>query len=339
MRAAILNSSGVIRVGDVPAPEAPPSGLVLRVTAVGICGSDLVKFGHTPDGTILGHEISGVVESTGRSVSRFQRGDRIMSAHHIPCGRCRYCRRGNESQCALFRSTDLDPGGWAEYVALSSRHLKHVTHRLPADMPDDIASLIEPLGCCVRAVRRAAVRRNDCVVVIGLGPVGLMITALLRNKGIDLLVTDRIRKRTGLAVKWTGAVALPPHPDRAIREVFQSTAERGADQVILCAGAPSTIPLALKMVRRGGKIHLFSGIHMGGSVDVDINSIYKREVNLFSTYSSTPADLAEAFRLIRRGKIPAADLITHRLPLSRIRDGIESIRNGKALKVILDPSG
>lgn len=339
VRAAILNSRGGIRIGDVPAPQAARSGLVMRVTAVGICGSDLVKFGHTPDGAILGHEISGVVESTGSAVKQFKRGDRIMSAHHIPCGRCRYCRRGNESQCALFRSTDLDPGGWAEYVGLSARHLKHVTLRLPADMPDDIASLIEPLGCCVRAVRRADVRRNDTVAVIGLGPVGLMITALLRRKGISVYVADKIRKRTGLAVKWTGAKTLPPSPDRACAEVLRSTADRGADQIILCAGAPATIPLALRMVRRGGKIHLFSGIQMGGTVDLDINSIYKREVSLFSTYSSTPADLAEAFRLIRRGKIPAADMITHRLPLSRIREGIESIRKGEALKVILDPSG
>ncbi len=338
MRAAILDGKGNIRIGEAPMPRLGRGGAILRVTAVGICGSDLVKFGGAPAGTILGHEVAGVVERVGAGVSRFHPGDRITSAHHVPCGRCVYCRGGNESQCAFFRSTNIRPGGWTEFIALSARHLEKVTFRIPRNLSDGVASLTEPLGCAVRAVRRAGARRGDTFVVIGLGPVGILIAALFVRKGVSVFLLDRSAKRTRIAAGLSGAVALRPSPGGALHRTLRATGGRGADQVILCAGAPSTLALALRLVRRGGKVHLFSGVPGGTGVEVDVNSIYKREVELFSTYSSTPADLAAAFRLIRRREVPAAGLISHTLPLSRIGTGIDLIRRGEALKVILDPS-
>ncbi len=338
MKAAVVNKKGRVFIREVADPRPPKGGLVMRVTAVGICGSDLAKLGHAPDGTVLGHEVAGIVEEIGSGTEGFRPGDRITAAHHIPCGRCIYCRRGNESQCELFRSTDLDPGGWAEYLALSPRHIRHVSFLLPHKLSDEEASMTEPLGCCVRAARRAEVSRGDVVVVIGLGPVGLMITALLRRKGVTVLALDKILSRSRLAAQLFGATALPRAAAPLKRAVDGATKNRGADQVILCAGAGSTLPLALSLIRRGGKLHLFSGVDEGKEIPIDINAIYKKEIRLFSTYSSSPEDLGEAFRLIRRGSIPVKELITHRLPLTRIEEGIEAIRRGRALKVILEPT-
>ncbi len=337
MLAIEMDGRGGLRAARLPKPRIPKGGARIRVTAVGICGSDTHKFPAAPAGAVLGHEVAGVVEKTADGARLFRAGDRIVAAHHVPCGRCVYCRGGNHSQCELFRSTNLSPGGWAEFVSLSALHLRRVTFRLPDSMDDGVASLTEPLACCVRAVRRSGVKRGDRVVVVGLGPVGLMLAALLRRRGARVHALDRIESKSRFAADWAGAEPLPGEPERALRAVLRSTKNIGADQVLLSAGAGATFPLALEMVRRGGAVHLFSGPDEGLLVDVDLNLIYKREVRVFSTYSSSPEDLAESFRLIREEVIPVHRLITHRLPLSRIEEGVRLIRTGKALKVILEP--
>jgi len=338
MRAAVVqDETGRLRVREVPSPRLPRGGALLRMTAVGICGSDLHKLGHVPPGTVLGHEVTGVVERVGAGVRRFRPGDRIVTAHHVPCGRCVYCRGGNESQCDLFRSTNLIPGGWAERIAVPAPLLRRVAFRIPENLTDAEACLTEPLACCLRAVRRSNAKKGDTLVVIGLGPVGLLLCRLLRERGARLYALDRIADKMRTASEWSGAKPLPRDPGGAVEEVLHRTRGRGADQVILSAGAASTVPLALRMVRRGGTVHLFAGVDEGAPVDFDLNSLYKREVKLMSTYSSTPADLAEALRRIGAGVIPAKRLIRHRLPLSRIEEGIRLVREGKGSKVILEP--
>ncbi|MFH1277817.1 MAG: alcohol dehydrogenase catalytic domain-containing protein [Candidatus Eisenbacteria bacterium] len=339
VRAVLMDGRGGVTLGEIPKPRVPKGGALIRVTAVGICGSDTHKFGRAPRGTILGHEVAGVVERLGRGARGFRVGERIVVAHHVPCGRCPYCRADNHSQCALFRTTNLRPGGWAEFVAVSDMHLRHAAFSLPAALDEGTASLTEPLACCVRAVRRSGIRKGDEVVVVGLGPVGLMLAALYRREGARVHTFDRVAARAVLARKWAGASPLPPGGARAAAALRRRTGARGADQAVLSAGAASTFPLALEMVRRGGTVHLFSGPDEGTSVDVDLNLIYKREVRVLATYSSSPADLRESFRLIREGVLPVAGLITHRLPLSRIEEGLRLIRSGKALKVILEPGG
>lgn len=337
VRAVWMDGKGGVTVGEIPKPRVPKGGARIRVTAVGICGSDTHKFARAPRGTVLGHEVAGVVERLGRGARGFRVGARIVVAHHVPCGRCVYCRRDNHSQCAVFRSTELRPGGWAEYVAVTDAHLRHAAFLLPDELDDGAASLTEPLACCVRAVRRSDVRKGDVVVVVGLGPVGLMLAALYRRAGARVHVMDRVAAKGVLAKRWAGASPLPAGAGRAAASLRRRTGARGADQVVLAAGAAATFPSALGLVRRGGTVHLFSAPDEGTSVDVDLNLIYKREVRVLATYSSSPADLEESFRLIREGVLPVAGLITHRLPLSRIEEGLRLIRSGKALKVILEP--
>ena len=337
MRAAELDGKGGLRMASVAVPRTPPRGALVRVTAVGICGSDLHKFRVLPAGSILGHEIAGVVERVGRGAPRFRVGDRIASAHHIPCGRCVYCRGGNESQCALFRSTNLVPGGWAEYAALSRLHLEKTAFRVPPSLTEAEASLTEPLACCVRAVRRSGLRRGDAAVVVGLGAVGSTIARLLRDRGVRVLARDILPEKLLFARRFAGAAPLPAGEAEAVRAVLRRTKGRGADQVLLAAGVPAAFAFALRAVRRGGAIHWFAAPDEGATVAFDPNLVYKREVRVFSTYSSSPADLREAFRLIRTGAFPAARLISHRLPLERIAEGIRLIRRGAARKIILEP--
>jgi L-iditol 2-dehydrogenase len=307
------------------------------VTAVGICGSDTHKFRHAPEGAILGHEVAGVIERLGEGARGFRAGDRIVVAHHVPCGTCFYCRRGHPSQCGLFRSTNIRPGGWAEWIAVSEAHLKHVAFRIPKEMDDGTASLTEPLACCLRAVRRATPRKGETFAVVGLGPVGLLLTGLLRIHHVHVYGLDRLAARARLGARLFGATPLPPDPGRAVRAVRRRTEGRGADHVLLSAGTGETLGTALDLVRRGGTVHLFSAPDEGTVVPVDLNRIYKREVRVLATYSSSPRDLRDAFALIRRGSLAVSALVTHRIPLSRIEEGLRLVRSGKALKVVLVP--
>ncbi|MFH1681857.1 MAG: alcohol dehydrogenase catalytic domain-containing protein [Candidatus Eisenbacteria bacterium] len=337
MRAVVTNGRGGVGIGEVPRPRVPAAGALVRVSAVGICGSDTHKLRRAPRGTVLGHEVAGVVERLGRRARGFRAGERVVVAHHVPCGQCLYCREGHPSQCALFRSTNLKPGGWAEYVAATGLHLRRAAFRIPDRMDDGVASLTEPLACCLRAVRRSEAKRGETAVVAGTGFVGLLLAALLRRRGVRVLAFDRLPRKTRFASRWAGARPLPAEPARAVARVLRLTGGRGADQVFLSAGAKGTFDLALDLVRRGGTVHLFSAPDEGTRAAVDLNRIYKREVRVIASYSSSPADLREAFRLIRSGALPFADLITHNLPLSKINEGLRAIRSGRALKVVLVP--
>ncbi|MBM3321824.1 MAG: alcohol dehydrogenase catalytic domain-containing protein [Candidatus Eisenbacteria bacterium] len=337
MRAVVADGKGGVRIGEVPLPRVPADGALVRVAAVGICGSDTHKLAGAERGTVLGHEVAGVVERIGPRAREWRAGDRIVVAHHVPCGRCRFCRSGHESQCALFRSTNLDPGGWAEFVAATGGHLRLAAFRIPRRMDEGLASLTEPLACCLRAVRRSEARRGETFVVVGLGFVGLLLAALLRKRGARVLGLDRITERTRFASRWCGAVPLPADPKRAAASVRRRTKGDGADQVLLAAGAAETFGLALDLVRRGGTVHLFSAPDEGTRVSFDPNRIYKREVRVLATYSSSPRDLRAAWRLIRSGSLPFEELITHRLPLDRIDEGLRAIRSGNARKVVLVP--
>lgn len=337
MKAVTVDPSGGLHYNEIAAPALPEGGALLRVTAVGICGSDLVKLGHTADGVVLGHEVAGVIIETAPGFTRFSPGDRITTAHHIPCGGCLYCAGGNESQCEQFRETNLIPGGWAETVAVSGAHLNAVAFAIPDDMDDAVASLTEPLGCCVRAVRRSTVQSGEKIAVIGLGPVGMMLAALYKHAGAEVFVLDRISSRMEEAADWYDALPLPMETS-LLREASQALTDGfGFDQIVLAAGAGGTLTLGLELVRRGGKVHLFSGTLEGELTSFDLNAIYKREVTLFSTYSSSPRDLEVAFDLIATRKIAFENLISKRLPLSRIDEGIRAIRSGDAYKVVLEP--
>jgi L-iditol 2-dehydrogenase len=332
-----MDGRGGLRITEIAEPHLPRDGALVRVTAVGICGSDTHKLRRAPAGAVLGHEVAGFIEKLGPRAPRFRTGDRIVVAHHVPCGSCFYCRAGNTSQCELFRSTNLRPGGWADLVAVSGAHLAKAAFRLPSGMDDGVASLTEPLACCVRAVRRSGAKKGETVVVVGMGSVGLLLAGLFRLRGARVLAFDKAAARMRLASRRWGAPGLPSDAAGAREAVLRRTRGRGADQIVLSAGAGETFDLALDLVRRGGTIHLFSAPDEGTEIAFDLNRIYKREVRVIATYSSSPADLKEAFRIIRTGLLPVGELITHRLPLDKIAEGLRAIRSGEAIKVILEP--
>lgn len=270
----------------------------------------------------------------GAGVSALAVGDRAVAAHHVPCGACHYCLRGSESMCVAFKTSNLDPGGFAEYVRVPGTNVRHATFKIPPHVSDEAASFIEPLACCARAVRRANVQPGDTTVVIGLGSIGCLFVQLARLAGARVVGVDLLAARGALG-KRLGAEAAGT-PEAMAPLVRELSDGRGVDHVIVTGGGTSVLPWAARAARDGGSIHYFAG-GPGDQLPLALETLYKRELTLTTTYSSSPQDLRSAFAMIARGDVSTEILLTHRLPLDRLDEAVALMRRQEALKVFVTP--
>jgi L-iditol 2-dehydrogenase len=334
VRVAVTVAPGETRIEERPDPVCGAGEVVCRVLACATCGSDVHGSYVTRKlPAVLGHEPAGEVVSVGAGVTSVVEGERVAIHHHVPCGECRRCRQGHETLCDGFRATALDPGGFAEYVRVPALNVAHATFAIPAHLSDEAASFVEPLACCLRAVRRAAVQPGDTAVVVGLGSIGHLFVALFRLAGASVIAVDAASARVAFAER-RGVSAVGP--DRASGLVDKLSDGRGADVVLITGGGTRVLEWAVRVVRDGGGIHYFAG-GSGEALPVPLETFYHRELTLTSTYSSSPADLAEAFRLIAAGALDLEGLYTHRLALDRLGEGVELMRTQGAVKVYVTP--
>lgn len=274
-------------------------GAIVKVLGCGLCGSDIVKFREhiSKDGTVLGHEIVAEIVEIN-SDTKFKTGEKIVTSHHIPCGTCDYCRHGNVSMCKHFKSTNIRPGGFSEYVYLSEEHLQNVAHPMPENLSEIEASFYEPLGCCVRAVKRAKLMDGSKILVVGLGSIGILMSQALKAYGMNVmgcdLIQDRIERLQNLGIDAVDS------RDLEQAELF--------DAVFMTSGADKAIDVALKTIKSGGTILVFSSTpHNTGYPN---NEIYYRELTVLGSYSPAPVDLKDSLELLRTGKVKVKDLST-----------------------------
>ncbi|HYS16678.1 MAG TPA: alcohol dehydrogenase catalytic domain-containing protein [Candidatus Binatia bacterium] len=336
MKAAVYRGAGRLVAEDWPTPAIGAGEVLLRLRGCGLCGSDIAKIVDpaTKVPAVFGHEVVGEVAAVGAGVSSYAVGDRVVAAHHVPCGDCHYCRRGSESMCAAFKASNLDPGGFAEYVRVPAPNVRHAMFRVPAHVRDEAASFVEPLACCVRAVRRARIQPGDTAVVVGLGSIGCLFVQLLKRAGAAVVGCDPLPDRAVLAGRL-GADASGPL-EVAAQAQRKLSAGRGADHVILTGGGSEVLPWAAETLRDGGTVHYFAG-GGGDALPLRLETLYHRELTLTATYSASPSDLAEAFGLVTGGGIEVERLITHRVPLESLANGVDLMRRREALKVYVTP--
>lgn len=335
MKAVVLRDGGALCVEDWPRPSAGAGEIVLRLRGCGLCGSDIAKVMAPVEApVVLGHELVGDVVDVGAGVERFRAGERVVAAHHVPCGQCHYCRRGSPSMCRTFKTSNLDPGGFAEYVRVPAENVLHATFGIPAHVDDETASFVEPLACCLRAVRRAPVESGDTVVVIGLGSIGCLFVQLARRAGARVVGVDPLAERTDLAKRLGAETAGPP--DAVVGSVTELSEGRGADQVIVTGGGADVLPWAVARTRDGGTVHYFAG-GGGAALPLALAELYRRELTITTTYSSSPVDLSDAFRLVAGGDVIVAPLITQRVALDGLAAALDRMRRRETLKVFVTP--
>jgi L-iditol 2-dehydrogenase len=338
---ALVSQNQQSRVLEVPRPPLQEGDLLLQVKACGVCFSDVhkIRFQQLEKPAILGHEVAGQVVEVASDVRKFRVGDRVVVAHHVPCLCCHYCRRGNISMCPQFKKTNLDPGGFAEFVRVPATHVERVAFPISDGLTDSEASFMEPLGCCVRAIKRAGIQRSDVVVLVGLGSIGLLLMQLIRHAGAECIGIDLDERRREFA-KGLGLSAAFAGSEPGFQEYLAKATEgRGADGVLLTAGTPALIPTALTWLRDGGTCTIFASLHPDSHVRLDWNDLYYRELNIVSSYSASPADLSEALELLGKGTIRVSDLTGDTFPLEQFDDALAAIESRAILKAIMTPHG
>ncbi len=338
MKAAVFHPPHEIKIEDRPIPKIGPGEILMKVLACGVCGTDVLKISRSlpKEPIVLGHELVGKVMEVGEGVARIQREDRVVVAHHVPCGHCHYCLRDNPSMCRKFKTTNLDPGGFSQYLRIPPQHVERVTFRVPDSLSDDEVIFTEPLACCVRNVRRAGLLPGDFAVVVGMGSIGLMMIQLLKLLPITVLATDLKPERLELAKKLGADHVLLGNDSQIPATIQEHTQNRGADVVMFTAGSGRIFQEAVSWVRDGGRLNLFATLSEK-PVEVNLDTLYHHEITVFSSYSPSPEDLVEAHRLLVEGKIRVKPLVSHHLKLEELQKGIDLLVKQEAMKVIINP--
>jgi L-iditol 2-dehydrogenase len=339
MRAAMYYANDDVRIVDLPKPRIGPGEILVKVRSSGICGSDVMEWYRKPKAPlVLGHEIAAEVVEVGAGVDRATVGDRVFVSHHVPCGACRYCLAGHETVCDTLRTTNFDPGGFAEFVRVPAINVKHGVFPLPEDLADDEAVFVEPLACVVRGQRLAGLRPEATVVVIGSGVAGLLHIKLAKAIGAARVIATDIVEYRKEAARKAGADVVIDGGEDVPAQVCAANDGHPADFVVTCTGQPKAIAQGLASVDRSGTVLFFAPIDSTVRVDIPFNNLWREEVTLTSSYGGSPRDIRESIALLSAKRIAVADLITHVLPLAEAEQGFRLVAHARdSLKVVLRP--
>jgi len=347
MRAAVYQGEGVIGVQSITTPSIDDGEVLIRVESCGICHTDLkkVQYNLLAPPRVYGHETAGVVAAIGKGVKKYVPGDRVIVFHHIPCGSCFYCQRRLYAQCPVYKKVGVTAGfepaggGFSEYVRVMNWIVERGMEKIPDGVSFDTACFVEPVNTCLKAVEMAAPRKDELALVLGQGPIGLIFTMLLKNRGIRTLATDGIDWRRELSVHFGAEVCFDPRTADLAAEAARRTEGRGADVVFICVSAPGIVEQAVRATRPGSRILLFAQTSSQERIDVSGADICVGERTLFGAYSADVDLQAESARLVFSGEIPVEELVSHRLPLDEIRSGIDLALHpdAKSLKIIVQP--
>lgn len=344
MQAAVFHGVGDIRLEEQPIPACPADGVLIRVRACGICGSDIRNYHNgLRDGIqqqIMGHEIAGDIVETGPLVTRFHVGDRVALAPDVSCGVCWYCRRGYVNLCEHHRMLGTHfPGGYAQYLALPGEVLLHgFIEPIPAGMPYAHAAFAETAAAVIACQKRLDISMGDRVLIIGDGPVGCLHIETARARGAGLVMLAGL-DRLALAEAFHPDKLLDNRDPQAVeKQVLEATDGIGADCVI-CA-VPTVAPQrqALSLCRKRGTVVIYGGVPKDrADTTLDSNRIHYGEITVTGAFSYSRTGLADALEAIRAGQIHPDRYIAAQLPLSRVTQGMNLAEQGGALKVMLDP--
>ncbi|HSJ06315.1 MAG TPA: alcohol dehydrogenase catalytic domain-containing protein [Longimicrobiales bacterium] len=318
-------------------PTPGPGEILMRVTACGLCGSDALDWYVARKApVVLGHEPVGRVVAVGPGVTTLQPGQRVFAHHHAPCMACPECERRLWSNCATWRASALDPGGFAEYARVPAASVAHDVLVLPDDVSDEAATFVEPAACCLRALDKARPRPGDAVLVMGLGPMGLLLAQLagLRD-GVAVFGTDlRPDRRAG--ARAMGLDVLNGRRGLA-GEIRARTGGRGADVVIVTPGTATAVRAGLEAAAPGARVVCFTPLDPADPLALDQAALYFREIELLQSYSCGPDETRAALDIIHARQIALDSLVSHRVGLEGVADALRRAHSAEGLKTIVFP--
>jgi L-iditol 2-dehydrogenase len=314
MKVAKLYSYHEIRLEDVPMPHVGPGDALMKTRACGICSGDVMPWYIEKKAPLVpGHEPSGEIVEIGRDVNSFREGDRVFVHHHAPCFLCKHCRRGDYVQCTTWKTSRIIPGGISEYILIPSLNLNNDTIALSQDMSFEDGTLIEPVACVVKGLKRAKIRHGDTVLVIGLGAMGMMNIAIAREYGAGRIIgVDMVKYRLGRAVEFGADSVIDVSEGGLYESLKEITKGAMAELVIVGPNSVDVMTEGLRCVSPGGQALFFTPAKPGEKLILDPNLLYFNDINIITSYSCGPTDTADAYELIEKGVISAERLVTHR---------------------------
>lgn len=342
MTAAVLYGKRDVRIEQIPIPRVGPGEVLVRIKAALTCGTDLKVYRQgfharmiVPP-SVFGHELAGVVEEVGAGVDSFSPGMRVVSANSGPCNSCFFCERHLSNLCEDLQFIN---GAYAEFIKIPERIVRQNLLLLPDSLSFHEAALVEPLACVLRAVEETQISEGDTVVVIGIGPIGLMFVQVLKSLGATVVAVGKRSSQLAQAERMGAHHVLDANESNVVEQVRNiTTGRRGADVVVEAVGTTETWQQAMAMVRRGGTINLFGGCPSGTHIPLDTTLIHYSEITIKASFHHTPRHIREALGVIHSGQIRAQQLITGEERLTSLRNVMERLlnRNGD-LKIAIIP--
>ncbi len=345
MRAGVYRDKGVVRMEEVPVPDVGEGEVLIKVAACGICGTDIKKIfqRYIEPPQILGHELAGTVVAVGRGVTKWSPGDRVMSFHHTPCGRCFYCEKRLFSQCQQYKTTGLtagftpNGGGFAQYV----KAMPWVAERGIVALPDNVtfeeATFIEPINTIVKAVQKARITSGETVLILGCGPIGLQLLMVSKLEGAKLYTSDPISQRREKSLALGALESFDPTSGKLVEEVRARTDGRGADAVLVAVAHPSVVTDALTTARPGGRVLLFAANDPVTKIEFPAAAVGIDEKEILGSYSAAVDIQESAAALVLGKKLPVMQIVTHRFSLDRIQEALELAARptAESLKILI----
>ena len=343
MKAVVYHGQMDVRVDSVPVPACGEGGLLVKVDACAVCGSDMKAYlsgnPRMKPPIVMGHEFSGVVVEA--KADGFEVGGRVVMATSISCGTCLYCQRGWNNICANIQPMGFGyHGGMAEYVAIPELALRngHVI-KVPAHVNPVHACLAEPVSCAVNSCENSQVAAGDTVLVMGAGPMGILNALVARQYGAKQVILSEVnpaRLAQGAAFGFDRLVN--PGTEDLGAVVKELTGGYGADVAIVAAPAAAPQEQALELVRRRGTVCLFASLpHDKRMITIDSRLLHYGELRVVGTSDSTPAHVRKAVEILGNPGFPAGKIVSHLLTLDGFKDAIDLMKSGEALRVVLKP--
>lgn len=342
MLAAVLYGKEHVEIEKVAVPVLGDGDVLVRVRAALTCGTDVKVFRRGYHARMIvppalfGHELAGDIVAVGAGVRAFKAGQRVVAANSAPCGECFYCKRNNENLCEnlLFNN-----GAYAEFIRIPARIVDRNLYEIPGHVAYQDAALVEPLACVIRGIDETKVRAGDTVVVIGVGPIGLMFVRLLTLRGCRVIAIGRRRPQLDRAAKLGAQVVLSILEEKDIvAAVRRETAGYGADVVMEAVGTTETWQQAILMLRRGGVANFFGGCPADTLVHLDTQLMHYSEITCTASFHHTPAHVRKALEAVVAGYITAYDFVTGEEPLSNLNEVLShQLHTNGAIKTAIIP--
>ena len=340
MLACFLEAPRRVTIRDVTIPQLATGDVLVRMQASGICGTDLEKIdGQLGPGGILGHEVSGTIERVADGVTNYKLGSRVVAHHHVPCYHCPECSRGDFTLCNDFKTSNIDPCGFAEFFRVPKFNAERgAVIPFPPELSFEEGAMIEPTACCIRALRRARVQATDNVLVVGLGPTGLTQIQLLRHLTSGRIIgSDIIEARLKLG-KSLGADETVDALREDVAAHVKKIIRDGVDLAVVSTGNEKALNQAFGSVRKGGKVLLFGAPYQGAAYQLNMSDLFSRQITLLSSYSCVEAEMEEAIRLASEKTLDLKSLISDRFKLKDAEKAMEFAKTSKvAIKTMIVP--